>query len=323
MCTQSLEKSGLHIIPIPTPFVVGPVNTFLLKSAPLTLIDTGPRTDEAWAALEAGLGEHGVAIADLERVLLTHHHVDHAGLLARIIEASGAEVWAHPEVPSENHRDVTPQTEWDVYFAELLREMGLPDDVREQAMRLLSVFRTFSEPYHVDHVFPDEARVGPFTIYHVPGHSVTDTLLINESDGYTIVGDHILETINPNPLIHRPEKPGLPRPKSLVTYQRSLHRTRELDLGRCLPGHGQPFDDHRRIVDGILAKHDRRAGRVRKHLRPEGTTPYTLATEMYRDLGPENLYLILSVAVGHLEVLEEAGEAVSEHRNGVLHYRPV
>jgi glyoxylase-like metal-dependent hydrolase (beta-lactamase superfamily II) len=323
MSSMPIEHAGIHTLTLPTPFVVGPVNTFLWKGDPLTLIDTGPRSDEAWEALQAALAAHGCTVADIERVILTHHHVDHAGLLARIIDASGAETWAHPAVPSESHPNVTPEEAWDVYFSGMLREMGLPDDVREQAMRLLSVFRTFSEPYHIDHVFDDGGQVGPFTAYHVPGHSVTDTLLVHHAEGYTLVGDHILETINPNPLIHRPERPGLPRPKSLVCYQHSLRRTRELELGRCYPGHGGPFDDHRRVVDGILAKHARRDARVRKHLRPEGVTPYEVALAMYPDLGPENLYLILSVAVGHLEVLEEAGEAAAEHRDGVLYYRPV
>ena len=63
---------------------VGSVNAWLLRGDPLTLIDTGPRNEEALAALEAGLREHGVRIEDLELVLGTHHHMDHVGLIATI-----------------------------------------------------------------------------------------------------------------------------------------------------------------------------------------------------------------------------------------------
>ena len=36
------------------------VNIWLLRGDPLTLIDTGPRTDEALVALEAGLEREGI-----------------------------------------------------------------------------------------------------------------------------------------------------------------------------------------------------------------------------------------------------------------------
>ena len=39
----------MKIIPIaiPTPFYVGDVNVYLIKEDPLTLIDVGPKTDDA------------------------------------------------------------------------------------------------------------------------------------------------------------------------------------------------------------------------------------------------------------------------------------
>ena len=53
-------------IPLPTPFQVGDVNTYLLRGTPLTLVDAGPLMEESEARLEAGLAALGVAVADLE-----------------------------------------------------------------------------------------------------------------------------------------------------------------------------------------------------------------------------------------------------------------
>ena len=47
-------------IKLPTPFGVGPVNTYLLSGDEPTLIDTGPRTKEARAALASGLAGQGL-----------------------------------------------------------------------------------------------------------------------------------------------------------------------------------------------------------------------------------------------------------------------
>src|SRR5690349_20366917 len=70
------------------------VNIWLLRGEPLTLIDTGPRTDEALSALEAGLRKEGLRVEDIELIIPTHHHLDHTGLTATIAARSGARVAA-------------------------------------------------------------------------------------------------------------------------------------------------------------------------------------------------------------------------------------
>jgi glyoxylase-like metal-dependent hydrolase (beta-lactamase superfamily II) len=62
----------IHCLPIPTPFAVGRVNCYLIEDDPLTLVDTGPNSGKALDALERALREHGRAIEDLERIVITH-----------------------------------------------------------------------------------------------------------------------------------------------------------------------------------------------------------------------------------------------------------
>ena len=46
---------------IPTPFPVGPINTYLIVDDPLTLVDTGPKTDAAMEDALAGLNMEALA----------------------------------------------------------------------------------------------------------------------------------------------------------------------------------------------------------------------------------------------------------------------
>ncbi|MGX6447414.1 MBL fold metallo-hydrolase, partial [Patulibacter sp. S7RM1-6] len=85
---------GVHPVPLPTPFPVGPVTAWLLLGDPLTLVDAGPASAAALVALEDGLAGHGVRIEDLERLVLTHEHADHVGLASIVADRSGAEVVA-------------------------------------------------------------------------------------------------------------------------------------------------------------------------------------------------------------------------------------
>ena len=57
---------------IPTPFPVGPINVYLVVDDPITLVDTGPKTDQAFAALREQLRELGFKTEDVKRVVLTH-----------------------------------------------------------------------------------------------------------------------------------------------------------------------------------------------------------------------------------------------------------
>ncbi|NJM52363.1 MAG: MBL fold metallo-hydrolase, partial [Blastocatellia bacterium] len=83
-------------IALPTPFLVGDVNVYVIDDEPLTLIDTGPKTPEAAQALRDGLSRNGIKLSDIQRIILTHAHEDHCGLAKTIRdEAKNAEIYVH------------------------------------------------------------------------------------------------------------------------------------------------------------------------------------------------------------------------------------
>ena len=134
-CKRSPVKIGdlltfMKIIPIavPTPFYVGDVNVYLIKEEPLTLIDVGPKTSEAAAALREKLKRNGVEFSDIERIVLTHAHEDHCGLAKQVRdEAKNAEILVHRwetghlfgRLAREEHR-------------KLMFRAGVPDAVFEE-----------------------------------------------------------------------------------------------------------------------------------------------------------------------------------------------
>ncbi|MCD8509476.1 MAG: MBL fold metallo-hydrolase [Bacillus sp. (in: Bacteria)] len=89
-------SEGIYQLTLPTPFLVGPVNTYLIKGDALTLVDTGPKTEDALFALQQHLQELKLTTMDIDIVLLTHHHPDHIGLLHEFLPK--AKVYAHEKV---------------------------------------------------------------------------------------------------------------------------------------------------------------------------------------------------------------------------------
>src|SRR3954462_12848814 len=86
--------AGIRRLAIPTPFAVGRVNVYLVEDDPLTLVDSGPNSGTSLTTLAAALAEHDRRIEDIERIVVTHQHIDHIGLVQIIADRSGAEVVA-------------------------------------------------------------------------------------------------------------------------------------------------------------------------------------------------------------------------------------
>jgi glyoxylase-like metal-dependent hydrolase (beta-lactamase superfamily II) len=58
------------------------------------LVDPGPPSERAWADLREGIRAHAT-LEDLEHVLVTHWHIDHAGLAHRLADRTGASIHIH------------------------------------------------------------------------------------------------------------------------------------------------------------------------------------------------------------------------------------
>ena len=308
-------------ISLPTPFPVGPVNVFLIKSETPTLIDAGVKSEEGWQKLVHSLAEHSLTPRDIKVVLLTHGHLDHVGLVPRLIQESGAQTYAHPDVVAQyaayDHEIEIGQQ----FFHDVLLQFGAPARAVDEVMQFRSVFNVLGDTFKIDHALADGETAGGLEAHYVPGHSASDTLFYCPSRRAAFTGDHVLKGISPNPLLRRASRDSMTRARSLVEYQRSLRFTRSLDIDTCYPGHGSPFGEHRAVIDGLLERHERRTRDVRRLLAEKPMTPYEIVMRIFPRITSHSLHFALSVAIGHLDVLDERGEARMENVNGVVVYR--
>jgi glyoxylase-like metal-dependent hydrolase (beta-lactamase superfamily II) len=300
-------------IPLPLPFEVGPVNAVLLRGEEPALIDCGPRTDEAWAALAAGLERLGTPPARLRHIFCTHAHVDHYGALGRLAAlAPGARLYAHA-------RDAAGIFEHGAYMEakaalvlDRARWWGYPEAAIEPARRGYLSFRRYGEDaVPRSGALLLEGSEGALSLgarrarwLHVPGHSEGHIVLLLETEagGVLIAGDHILERITPNPTVYL--EPWEGRWTGLAHYHESLAHVRDLPAALVLPGHGPSFAGLAARVDAILRAGRRRGEEIEAIVstsRP--LTVLEIALELWRDLPVHQHFLACREVEGHLEII--------------------
>jgi glyoxylase-like metal-dependent hydrolase (beta-lactamase superfamily II) len=119
-------RAGIHRLAVPTPFLVGRVNCYLIEDSPLTLVDTGPNSGKSLDELERALAEHGHAIEDLGLIVLTHQHMDHIGLVEILVRRSGADVAALYSLGPYLEDFVASAAADDEFSQAIMRRHGVP-----------------------------------------------------------------------------------------------------------------------------------------------------------------------------------------------------
>jgi glyoxylase-like metal-dependent hydrolase (beta-lactamase superfamily II) len=317
---------GIHRLALPTPFLVGRVNCYLIDDQPLTLIDTGPNSGKSLDELERGLAAHGRQIEDLGLIVVTHQHMDHLGLLEVLARRSGAEIAAlHLLTPYLENFSRSAAAD-DEFARTIMRRHGIPGELLEVLGSVGAAFRAFGSSGRVTLQLRDGEELAlrdrRLRIFHRPGHSPSDTILWDEAQGILIAGDHLLAHISSNPLVSRPLSgtADAPRPRALIDYMESMRATRGLPARLVLPGHGEAITDHSALIDERLRMHARRAQKMLRLLDRQPQTAYEIALEMWGNVAVTQAYLTLSEVLGHVDVLVAAGDARELERDGLVRF---
>ena len=321
-------EAGIHRLAIPTPFMVGRVNAYLIEDSPLTLIDSGPNSGKALDELEQALQARGHAIEDIELLVVSHQHMDHFGLASILARRSGAEVATldklAPFLAAYGH-----ETDLEDRFAEqLMLRHGIPQEVVTALRAVSAGFRAWGASVEVTRPLQDggelQLRDRTLKVLHRPGHSPSDTVFLDEDRSILLAADHLIKHISSNPLLARPlgcsgDYDG-PRPQALITYMDSLEQTRAMDLELVLPGHGEPITDHVSLIDQRFRMHDRRAEKIHGLIAAEPRTAHEIAVELWGNVAVTQAYLTLSEVLGHVDLLLTDGRVIERESDDVVRF---
>lgn len=300
---------------------LGSVNAWLLPGEPLTLIDTGAATDEEFVALEHQLAQHGVAVEQLELILLTHHHLDHSGLAMTLKQRSGAKIAAHRSTAAWGASYVERADSEQHFTRALMAAHGVPEAVIDSSDDFFAMILANGRPFQTDVVLSDGDRITAggrkLRVVHRPGHSTTDTLFVDEDSDDVYVGDHLLANITSGVELMPTQPEGNERRQGLAEYLGNLLKTQAMSIRRCYPGHGPVIEDHAALISERLAFHADRLEHVRRLVQAGHASAFDVARHLWSEqIAVSQPVLVTWEVLGHLDLLVNRGTIHEEIEEG-------
>jgi glyoxylase-like metal-dependent hydrolase (beta-lactamase superfamily II) len=306
-------RPGLWSIPVPIPnnslrYVF--VYAFETDAGPY-IVDAGWNTDDAFAALSAGLVQAGTDIGSVQGVMVTHIHPDHYGLAGRVRDASGAWVSLHPADAALLHDRYDEPADLLTRMGTMLRRMGAPTDelagLQNASMPVLP-FVSMGRP---DILFEDgdkpEVPGWDLSAIWTPGHSPGHLCFWEPANRLMLSGDHVLPRITPNIPFH-PQAGTNP----LGDYLNSLHKLEGYESEEVLPAHEHRFVGLDGRLAELVAHHDQRFTEVITAIKEGVTTAWDIAARMHWSRQWDRIEgfmrrAAVGEAMAHLRALEARG----------------
>ncbi len=313
-------------IELPTEFDVGSVNSYLFADPEPILVDCGVETAESWEALQAGLALHGLSPADIRRIIITHPHIDHFGLAAKIAKLSGAPVLI-ADLGAEWLID--PKKYFGLratYYREhFLVQAGIPEATAQVILTYFDQIADKISPVPAENIqtfgIGDSLAMGgaAWQVLHMPGHASHQTCFYQPESRQFMSADMLLPK-TPTPIVERP-LPNQPRQPSLPLFMESLNRCEALEIDTVYPGHGEPFQDHRQLIQKQRERIHQRKAEALSLVQQGHRTAYALVNQMYAHYPPTFRFAGLWMLIGYLDLLQAEGAIVQETINGVWHFK--
>ncbi|PYF07227.1 MBL fold metallo-hydrolase [Ureibacillus chungkukjangi] len=310
---------NIHKIIIPTPYPIGDVNAFLVKGDQLSLFDVGPKTEVALDALNKGINEAGYKLEDIEQVVLTHHHPDHAGWVDAFPKA---DILGHEYNDHFLRREPEFMSYRTNFYRNQLSLQAVPEKYLEKIVESKEALKLYGSTPLTKFIGDGDVVPGHpgLRAIYTPGHAQSHLIFLDESTNEVIGGDLLLDKVAANPLVEPPTDLSNRRPKALIQQQESLKLLRELNVSKVYAGHGEEIVEVNDLIDKRLEKDQLRLKQLIKHVVNTPKTVIELTMDLYPAHYRAELGLTLSKTLGYLDCLVRDGLVSEEIVNDVIVY---
>jgi glyoxylase-like metal-dependent hydrolase (beta-lactamase superfamily II) len=312
-------------------FSPGSVNSYLIRdNDSYVLIDTGWDSPESVQSLQQHLSEIKIGLNDIRRVIVTHCHIDHFGLSAKLQKSYKAKIYMHQKeldlikIRFSGGDNFLPLTD------KFLQTHGVPaSELPPPEVQIPISNDLVSMQPNILLKGGEVITAGEYSlkVINTPGHTPGHVSLYEPQKRFIISGDMLLPTIATNAAVHVQH---IDNP--MQQYLNSLLVLKELDIDLILPGHENIHTNHRQRIEELFKHHKEKAGEIRKAFsdsqaktaydvsRILSWSPKTKAITWNSLSGWDKRFAVLQT-IAHLEVMAGDKELTRFSKEGKLYYR--
>ncbi len=302
---------GIHWARLPLPFALDHVNLYFLEDGDgWTVLDTGiasPKTIGIWEALLDGpLGGRPVT-----RVIGTHFHPDHVGLVGWLLDRFAPEFWiSRTEWLNARMTWLDTSEDFAAQIASFYGRTGLDGQIVDGFRDLGNVYRPLVTPIPAHF-----QRIGPETVFEIggrrwepifgAGHSPEHVCLFDRDAGIVLGGDFLLPKITPIVAVWWSE----PEADPLADYLAFLHTSRDFSADvTVLPAHDRPYKGLDLRIDALVSHHDERLDVTRQAVTTPATARQVMTQLFQRELDLHQTRFAMGESLAHLHRLMQMGD---------------
>ena len=313
-------------IELPTGLPVGTVNVYLFTHPEPVLVDTGVKSAESKAALQAALRNFNLDVGDLAKVVITHPHIDHFGSAGWLAQHSNAQFFIFElGLPWLLDFATVWRQRFDYYANDLFPRMGLPPEIGDP---IIDYYLSIKDAY--DPLPPERAVAlqdgdllamggADWRVVYTPGHTYTQTCFYQPETRQFLAADMLL-SIAPTPIAAPPPSGQTQRVPALPQFMRSLEIVEALDIHQVYPGHGDPFTNHRAVIQRQRNRIQQRKQETLELIQAGKRTMASLLMALYAHYPPRYRFAGLWMLLGYLDLLKAEGLVVEIEVDGVWQY---
>jgi glyoxylase-like metal-dependent hydrolase (beta-lactamase superfamily II) len=325
---------GIYLVPLTlSGFTPDLVNMYIIKTPEgLISIDTGWDSPPAITSLEEQLAEIGAAFSDIIKVLITHGHIDHMGMVPRLKRDYGIQYYLPFNEVDLIKARFTDKDNYLPLTDAFLKEHGVPE------VELIPPEVSLPAPLNLASTRPDvllygneEIKAGEYIlrVINIPGHTPGHVAYYEPDKKFLFSGDMLLPTIATNAAFHVQYMHN-----PLELYLHSLQTLTTLEIDQVLPGHEYVYPRPRSRIEELINDQLDKAEVIRRILDDsKAITAYEISRALARSArtGKSNWHKLAGWArrfavlqtVAHLKALESNGEVSLELRGGIYYFQPL
>jgi glyoxylase-like metal-dependent hydrolase (beta-lactamase superfamily II) len=257
------------------PFTFHGTNSYIIGKNNLSIIDPGPDDAAHLSALIAAIDT-----AKVDTILVTHTHIDHSPLAAKLKALTGAPIAGCG--PHFNFRELSAG------------ETNFLD---------ASGDKNYAPDWHMKNGDTIVTELGPLSAITTPGHTANHLCFALDDHGVLFSGDHVMGWSTS--IVAPPDG-------AMGPYMASLDRliTRKDEI--YFPGHGGAIEAPNRFVRGLRSHRRMRAKAIAGLLSYKGILIPDLVLALYTGLDPRLRGAAALSVFAHLEQLNAEGLARTE-----------